>query len=165
MIKIIPFLKKRYETDLGASKILDRIRQKVIPPDWNVSLAKMTDYKTLEGEVVGNEFFLSTEKFGLTYGKANFLPLLKGTVLADRPNNRTLIKVVIRPSLLVIVIYVILVFLMGSLFRYELRKSDFGVSAICLFFILLPYVSMVIRFNRAVGIYLRFIEEDILDRF
>ena len=167
MIKIIPFLEKRYESKLGKSQILDSIRQKVNAPDWNVSMAKLMNrnHQILEDEVVNNEFIISKEKYGVTYGKANFLPILKGIVRADPPGDKTLVKIVIRPSLFVVISYVFLVFIMGTLFRFGLQKSQYDVSVMSSFFILGPYISIMFRFNRAVNVYLRFIEEDILNQF
>lgn len=164
MIKIIPFFKKKYESKLSDSRILDRIRQRVSPPDWNVSLSKMMDHKILEGKVVNNEFLISNEKYGLTYGKANFLPILKGIVIAGPPGNNTSVRIVIRPSVFIVVSYVVLVFLMGTLSRYGLKQGDFSVFGMSIFFILGPYISLLIRFNRAVSLYLRFIEDEILEQ-
>lgn len=167
MSKILPFLEKRYESKLNSSQILERIRQKVNAPDWNVSMVKLMNrnHRILEGEVVNNEFIISNEKYGVTYGKANFLPILKGIVLADPAGDKTLVKIVIRPSLFVVISYVFLVFIMGTVFRFGLQKSQFDVSVMSIFFVVGPYISIMFRFNRAVNVYLRFIEEEILDQF
>lgn len=143
---------------------MDRIRQKVTPPDWNVSMSKMMYYKILEGKVVNNEFSISSEKHGLTYGKANFLPILYGIVMAGPPGNNTSVRIVIRPSAFIVVSYIVLVFLMGTLSRYGLKKGDFSIFLMSIFFILAPYISLIIRFNRALSLYLRFIEDDILEQ-
>src|SRR6185312_1048904 len=149
MIKIIPFLEKRYESKLGESQILDSIRQKVNAPDWSVSMAKLMNrnYQGLEGEVVNNEFIISNEKYGVTYGKGNFIPILKGIVLANPPGDKTLVKIVIRPTLFVVVAYVFLVIIMGCFFRLGIQKSQFDVSVMSMFFILGPYISITFRFN------------------
>jgi hypothetical protein len=108
---------------------------------------------------------ISNEKYGVTYGKGNFLPILKGVVLANPPGDKTIVKIVIRPTLFVVIAYVFLVIIMGIFFRFGLRESQYDLVVASAFFILGPYVSIMFRFRRAVKVYLRFIEEDILNQY
>ena len=47
MVRIIPFFRIKYETRLGPSEVLERIRGKVAMPEWRVTLPRMIQYRTI----------------------------------------------------------------------------------------------------------------------
>src|SRR5258708_33503045 len=83
MLKILPFYWKKYETDLGGSVIVERIKKQVSDPDWNLTVAKAINNRIMEGEIFDTGFLVVMGKYGLTYGRTSLLPIMKGRLSYD----------------------------------------------------------------------------------
>ena len=162
MVRIIPFFRIKYETRLGPSEVLKRIRGKVAMPEWRVTLPRMIQYRIMTGKIIGNEFELSNNRYGLTHGRANFLLIMKGTVRAEKQSGLTIIDVAVRPSETIVWLYSILSVLMILLARYVINKGLVLPAIISIFFVVAPYLSLLSQLSGAIDSYRRFMEEEIL---
>ncbi len=72
---------------------------------WNLQLNKINfnpHHHDFEGEIIENRFTIVGLKYGMTYGKVSWIPIVKGKILKNDSSKITTVYVVIRFSNLVL---------------------------------------------------------------
>ncbi|MHA4811675.1 hypothetical protein ACX0G9_26500 [Flavitalea flava] len=163
-MRIIPYLRRRYETDLSKEKVLERIRNISSDPDWNFTVAKALKTRMLEGRITGNHFIVVTGKYALTYGRTSLLPVMKGEIEYDKKRLKTIVKIVIRPFtmglLIVAPFYGIAIWALVK----GVQTGDRGTIFFCCLFLSIIYGSILIKYNREAKNYIEMLEERVLDK-
>ncbi len=162
-MRIFPFLRLTYDTDISKSKILTRIQQNTFRKDWNVSFDKIVDNQIFEGEITGDFFLVIRARYALTLGRTSLLPVLRGRVMATEKNpDRTKVRIVIKPlgTGLMILLFFYIIATIG--FFKGLATMDIKLVFFTLLFFVITYASLMTKFNQEVNNYLQFIERKIL---
>ncbi|HTI91144.1 MAG TPA: hypothetical protein VL727_11190 [Puia sp.] len=162
--KIIPFFRLRYETHLSPVQVLERIRDNVAKPEWAITTPKLIQYSIITGKITGNEFEVSNTRYGLTYGRMNYLLIMKGSVQSEKQSGVTSISLIIQPPTATTCFYIIFSALMILLARYAIRHGDVMLAVFSIIFVVVPYLSLVFQLPKSIHVYRRFIEQDILNR-
>lgn len=163
MGRIIPFFRIKYETKLTPAQVLERIQSKVARPEWGITISKIIEYRIITGKVTGNEFEVSNSRYGLTHGRLNYLLIMKGSVKADKQSGTTTIDLTVQPPDATIFFYIIFSTLMILLARYGIKIADVMPTVIGIVFVVAPYLSLLLQLPKSIGVYRRFIEEDVLN--
>ena len=164
MGKIIPFFRLKYETHLSAIQVLERIRSKAAKPERAITIPKLIQYNIMTGKIIGNEFEVSNSRYGLTYGRMNYLLIMKGSVQSEKQSGVTTISIIIQPPAATTCFYIVFSALMILLARYAIMQSDVILAVSSIIFVVAPYLSLIFQLPKSIYVYRRFIEQDILER-
>lgn len=163
MGRFIPFFRMKYETRLTPKQVLERIQSKVVHPEWGITISKMIDYKIMTGKVTGNEFEVANSRYSLTHGRLNYLLIMKGSVKAEKQSGITTIHVTVQPPDGTILFYIIFSTLMILLARYTIKIGDVMPAVMSILFVVMPYLSLLFQLSKSIGVYRKFMEEQVLD--
>lgn len=159
-MNFFPFLTRRYVTRLDADTVRRRLESAVAPPPRSFSLLTAGS-RTVTGMMRGERFVWVAPAYGLTYGKTSLLPHLVGRYrsLAD---GGTELRIRIQPSRggalwILLLAYGVAALGIGQL----LRQQQPGGVLVCSAFILVTYLSVLIRFNADKKRLLRLLESAI----
>ena len=161
-MRLIPYLKKRYETDLPEHFIFERVRANTSNPEWDISFNKIIANRVPESEIQGTSFRVVMGRYALSYGRTSLLPIMKGHVKHDDSKSKTILTIVIRPFIMgaaILSFFYLLAFLGITISLY---KSDMKAVLFLLLFIVVTYSSLMLKYNRELKAYLDFLEMNIL---
>ena len=145
-MNIFPFYRKQFIIDMEPEKVQKALLLNISPPDRNFTFQKAV-LPVIEGDFHDNRFTLVAAKYGLTFGRNNFLPYLIGRILPLK-DGRTCLKIRIQPGLnfglgLLILVYVICA--SGIYLSWQQEKMS-GVF-VCGILMAGTYIVILTRFN------------------
>ncbi len=161
-MKITPFFRVVYETDIGHNEVSNRLKQNTNDKDWELSLSKAINNRVMEGDISNTSFTIVMGKYGLTYGKTSLLPIMKGRVWEDNSKSKTFISIIIRPFktgvIILSVFYVLSLISLGI----GIQRGDLKLLIVISLFLIASYLSIITKFNSEVITYTKFMEDTIL---
>ncbi|HEY4287763.1 MAG TPA: hypothetical protein VGN00_11740 [Puia sp.] len=162
-MRIIPYIRRQYETELSKETVLDRVKKIISSPDWNLTIGKAINNRILEGSITGSFFLVVMGKYALTYGKSSLLPIMRGEVSYDKAKSKTIIKIVIRPFKTGIIVLTPFYCIAGYGLVQGLLKGDFKLVFFFSLFLGITYGSLIMKYNREARNYIQIIETSLLN--
>ena len=94
---LIPYKRKKYETEFTGHRIIEKLRANTLRADWNISFDKAINNRIFEGDISNGSFLVVMGRYALSYGKTSLLPIMKGRIKCNDDKSLTAIDIVIRP--------------------------------------------------------------------
>lgn len=161
-MKLIPFAKLKFKTDISEATILNRIRQNTLSKDWKITFNKMANNSVFESDISNGVFIVVSNRFALTYGKTSLLPRMYGKIERNEKDERNVIKILIRPSGTGILILTVAYLLALTGIRIGLQKNDMKLIFFMISFVGVTYLSVILKYNSGFKDYIAFIKNKIL---
>jgi hypothetical protein len=152
---ILPFRHKVYKSTLNFNEIFVRLQEKTHAPIENFDIAKMIDRSDIfEMKHDQSSFVIGKGTGILKYGKFSTFPVIVGKL--KKKNCMTYVYIKIRPKSFFSPIFGLL-FIVPAIY-FGIHKADFSLLGTAFFLLMMLYLDIATKFNKAYKFYLDIIE-------
>ena len=157
----LPFIKRKFKTNLSPEKIQEVLRKITSAPDKKIDTNKLSNLRIFESKTSEKEFVIVMGRYVLTYGRTSLLPIMKGSFIKSKENAYTDIVIAIHPFKTGIIILSFFYLLAFAATFICFKKEQIDGIVISIIFLLVTYVSLIAKFNKEVKTYFTFLQNEL----